>query len=227
MAKWKALLLGAAALPATAASGQGPGEVYAICTVRDVTVAGDRVIGKIYRSAIFAAPQTYDSDISLTPDKAGEVSGRFEKWVYSTYGLRSDRVSIGLGDEHYCIEAPATSDGERKLVALVQQWSSQPFPGIESVLTPWYPEGIGRKVAHLVPPSPEQQANYKAAVQKREADIAAMESAHRRAASDAKAALNQHAAEVARAAESRRQYELQRQTYREEYKSVTGRYPDE
>ena len=179
------------------------------------------------RSAIFAAPQTYDSDISLTPEKAGEVSGRFEKWVYSTYGLRSDRVSIGLGDEHYCIEAPATSDGERKLVGLIQQWSSQPFPGIESVLTPWYPEGIGRKVAHLVPPSPEQQANYKAAVQKREADIAAMESAHRRAASDAKAALNQHAAEVARAAESRRQYELQRQTYREEYKRVTGRYPDE
>ena len=224
---WKALPLVVAALAGTSASGQGPGEVYAICMVRDVTVTGDRATGKIYRSAIFSAPRSYDSDISLTPDKAGEVSALFEKWVFATHGLRPDRVSIGLGDEHYCIEAPATAEGERKLVGLVQEWSTQPFPGIESVLTGWYPEGIGKRIAHLVPPSPEQQANYDAAVRKREADIAAMESSHRRAASDAQQALDQHAAEVARAAESQRQYEQQRQAYREEYKRITGRYPEE
>lgn len=224
---WRTFLQGAAMLLGTAASGQGSGEVYAICMLRDVTVTGDRVTGKIYRSAIFSAPRTYDSDISLTPDKAGDVSASFEKWVYVTHGLRPDRVGIGVGDEHYCIEAPATAEGQRKLVSLVQEWSSQPFPGIESVLTGWYPEGIGKRIAHLVPPSSEQQAIYDAAVRKREADIAAMESSHRRAASAAQQALDRHSAEVARAAESRRQYERQRQAYREEYKRVTGRYPDE
>lgn len=218
----------AAAIIAPAAPAQQPrGTVYALCTVRDVTLQGDQVVGKVYRSAIFSVAANYERDVSLTPENGEIVSGAFEQWVNERHGLRSDRVGISEGDEHYCIEAPATAEGHQTLVRLVQEWNTQPNSGVEHVLTGWYPEGLGKRIGHLKPPSAEEQPRYRAAVQKRESDIAAMEASHRKAAAAAQQALDQHATEAARARAAQEQYERDRQAYREEYRRLTGRYPDE
>lgn len=198
---------------ATSAEAQSTESVYAICSVRDVAVAGeDRVVGKIYRSAIFSVPSNFDADISLTPERGSDVSRGFERWVHDTHRLRADRVAISDGDEHYCVEAPATEEGAQTLVRLIREWSTNPHSQVEQVLTAWYPEGFGKRIAHLVPPSTAEVEAYRAALKKRQSDIAAMEEAHSRATAEARRVQEK--------------FERERQAYREEYRRVTGRYPD-
>lgn len=210
---------------ATPAFAQSDGRVYAICTVRDVTVLEDeQTVGKIYRSTIFSLPASYENDVSLTPERGGKISANFERWVHDRHGLRPDRVSLGEGAEHYCIEAPLTETGERQLVELTQQWSIQHPEGLQQVLTEWTPPQ-GKRVARLVPPSAEALAAYTAALESRKRQIEADQAKFRQAVDDARTAVDAHAAEVEKADAAQAEYERQREAYREEYKRITGTYP--
>ncbi|HVM22124.1 MAG TPA: hypothetical protein VM308_02335 [Sphingomicrobium sp.] len=206
---------------------QSEKRVYAICTVRDVTVFKDgAVAGKVYRSAIFSAPADYDEDISMKPNRGGLASKHFEAWVATKYGLRHDRVSLGDVDEHYCIEAPYTPEGESQLIETVQGWSVGNPLGIEQLFTEWTP-WLGKREGRLVPPSEDDIARYKAALDAREQRIAADQRRLREAAARAANALAAHEAELAKAKSAQAEYERQLQRYREEYYRATGRYPDQ
>jgi len=214
-----------AAIPSVATA-QGEELVYALCSVRDVTMFqnGD-VDGKIYRSAIFSAPADYDDEISLKPNKGGLVSRHFEAWVAKTKGLRPDRVSLGNGDEHSCIEAPLTPAGENEIIKTAQAWSVSNPRSVKEVFTDWTP-WLGRRVGRLVPPSAEAIAQYEAALKARQQKIAADQQQLDQAEAEAAAVLAAHEAELAKARAAQVEYERRQQQYREEYYRVTGRYPD-
>ncbi len=213
------------ALFSTLALAQSDTRVHGICTVRDAAVReNDQVVGTIYRSTIFSAPVIYDADISLTPERGGSVSAAFERWVYEKYGFRPDRVSLGDGAEHYCVEAPFTETGEQQLVEAAQQWSMQHQEGMTQVFTEWTP-AEGKRVGRLVPPSGDALAAYKAAVDARKSQIEADQTRLRQAVDDARTAVDTHAAELEKADAAKAEYERQREAYREEYKRITGQYP--
>jgi hypothetical protein len=190
-------------------------------------VQGDRVVGKIYRSAIFEVSSNYDDDISLTPEKGGETSRQFEVWVRDTYGLRPDRARISDGDEHFCIEAPANEDGQAQLTELVQKWGTQVFNGIQLIYTGWFPRDISKRIAHINPPTSEERARYQAALTARDDEIAAQNLAHQSNVAAARQEQEKYAATLERSRAEREAYERARQAYREEYKRVTGTYPPE
>ena len=202
--------------------------VYALCTVRDVTVKDNRMVGTIYRSAVFSAPASYDADISMTPEKGGKASDAFQGWVAKEKGFRKDRMSLGKGDEHYCIEAPLTLEGKEKLVAMTRDWDNSKFPAVAMVATGWSP------------PRREWDVRFDSQLADYERLLGANRDAHRRydeelkrieekRAKDgeaAKAALEKFGRERASYEAAVAESERQRQAYREEYKRVTGRYPD-
>lgn len=203
--------------------------VYALCTVRDVTVKDNRMRGKLYRSAIFSAPASYDAVISMTPEKGGTTSKEFETWVWQTHGLSPERMRLGDGSEHYCIEAPLTLDGKAQLTKIATEWDRTKFPDVELVATTW----VRRKSAADAKFDAEL-ADYeakleavRAAEQKYEQDLASIAAKKARDASAAQAALERFAAERAAHEAVVAENERQRQAYREEYRRVTGRYPDE
>lgn len=203
--------------------------VYALCTVRDVAVKDDRMVGTIYRSAVFSASASYDSDISLTPEKGGKISAQFEQHLWKSKGFSKDRMSISSGSEHYCIEAPLTLEGKAKLEAMTRDWDKAKFPSVDMVATNWTPpkKEWDRKFDEDLAEYERRMKAVRDAEESYRSGLAAMEEAKTRNSSVTKAALDQferdRAAHAAVVAESERQ----RQAYREEYKRVTGRYPDE
>ena len=226
-------LLAASAAAAPANAAPSTENVYALCTVRDVTVADNRIKGKLYRSGIFSAPAKYDSAISMTPGLGGAVSKQFEKWVWETHGLRADRMRLGEGDEHYCIEAPLTIQGKDSLSKLITDWDNSQFPEVELVRTDWEREksAADRKFdADLAKYEQAERARL-AAVEEFERAKAANEEKKARDTAAAQAALDQYAADraaaEATAAAVAAENERRRQAYREEYRKATGRYPDE
>ena len=228
-----AIALAALAFETGAEAAKTADNVYALCTVRDVTVSGDQMRGKIYRSAIFSAPRSYEAVISPKPDKGSKVSAEFEKFVWRTYGFRPDRMSLDDRSEHWCIEEPLTLAGKEQLTKVASEWDRAKFPEIEMVKTSWSRAKSAadeRYDAELA----EYEASLRAtreAEEKYKQDVAAMEDRKSRNVAAAKAALDQfardsaaHDAEVARI---QADADRQRQAYREEYKRVMGRYPDE
>jgi hypothetical protein len=223
------VLLAALSVSSLAQAQNGKDNVYALCTVRDVAVKDNQMVGTIYRSAVFAASAAYDSDISLTPERGGLVSRQFEQFLWKSKGFSKDRMSISKGDEHYCIEAPLTLEGKAKLEAMTSDWDKAKFPRVEMVATNWSPpkRDWDRKFdAELADYEKLLKATRDAHERYRQ-DVAEVEAKKARDAVAAKAALDkfdqERAAYEAAAAESERQ----RQAYREEYKRVTGRYPGE
>lgn len=203
--------------------------VYALCTVRDVTVKDDHMVGTIYRSAVFSAPKSYDADISMTPDHGGKTSQLFQAWVAKTKGFRPDRMSLGKGDEHYCIEAPLTLEGKEQLTAMTREWDRAKFPTVEMVATDWSPPRREWDVRF-----DKQLADYEKALSanrdahtRYEAELKRVEDQRAKDGETAKAALDQFAKERAAYEAAVAESERQRQAYREEYKRVTGRYPDQ
>ena len=203
--------------------------VYALCTVRDVAVKDNQMVGTIYRSAVFSASASYDGDISLTPEKGGKVSAQFEQHLWKSKGFSKDRMSISSGSEHYCIEAPLTLEGKAKLEAMTREWDKTKFPKVDMVATGWTPpkKEWDRKFDQDLAEYERKMKAVRDAEDSYRSGLAAVEEAKARNSSVTKAALDQferdRAAHAAVVAESKRQ----RQTYREEYKRVTGRYPDE
>lgn len=203
--------------------------IYALCTVRDVTVKDNRIRGKLYRSAIFSAPRSYDANISLTPEKGGAVSREFEKWVAQAHGLRADRMSLGAGNEHYCIEAPLTLEGKAELTRIATEWDRSKFPEVELVRTSW-----ARKKSAADQKFDSELAAYEArlkavreAEEKYQRDLAEIVAKKARDSQAAQAALDRFATERAAHDAVVAENERQRQAYREEYKRVTGAYPED
>jgi hypothetical protein len=232
----------AAALLASPSAAAG-GEVYALCTVRDVTVRDDHMIGTIYRSAVFTAAADYDADISMTPEKGGKVSAAFEAHLAASRGLRKDRMALSEGDEHWCIEAPLTAAGKKKLEAMTRDWDNSKYPDVYLVSTNWSPpkpEAAAAAAAPTLTKSDhdrkfEQQiAEYekvlaasKAAQERYQQDVARVAEEKARGSAAAQAALDQFAKERAAYEAKAADAERQRQAYREEYKKVMGTYPDQ
>lgn len=211
------------AAPATGATATD--NVYALCTVRDVTVANDRMVGKIYRSAIFAVPADYDADISMTPERGGKVSAEFERFVAASRGFRADRQSLSAGEEHYCVEAPLTLAGKAQLTKLRGDWDKTKFPAVDLASTDWTPPRTAadkRFEARVA----DYEREQKAGADKYQAELAAVEEVKARNASAAKERLDQFARERAAHATVVAEAERKHQAYREEYRRVTGRYPD-
>ncbi len=224
-----AILLAALSSAAAAQPQKGKDNVYALCTVRDVAVKDNQMVGTIYRSAVFSAPASYDKDISLTPERGGTVSRQFEQHLWKTKGLSKDRMSISGGDEHYCVEAPLTLDGKAKLEAMTRDWDKAKFPRVEMVATNWSPpkRDWDRKFdAELADYEKLLKATREAHERYRQ-DVAEVEAKKARDAVAAKAALDKFAQERAAYEAAAAESERQRQAYREEYKRVTGRYPDQ
>lgn len=218
---------GAAAAGASAAAGTD--NVYALCTVRDVTVENNRMVGTIYRSAIFSAPASYDGEISMTPEHGGKVSAEFEKWVAGSKGFRADRKSLSKGDEHYCIEAPLTLDGKAQLDKLRRDWDRAKFPRVDLVATDWTPKR-GDADRRFDAALEDYERNLQAtrdAQQKYKNDLAQVEATKSRNAQAAEAARAQFAQERAAYEAAAAESERQRQAYREAFKKATGHYPDE
>lgn len=215
----------AAVLATPVAAAPPTDNVYALCTVRDVTVANDRMVGKVYRSAIFAAAANYDNDISMTPERGGKVSADFERFVAASRGFRADRQSLSAGEEHYCIEAPLTLAGKTQLEKLRGDWDKGKFPAVDLAVTDWTPPrtAADKRFEARVADYERQQ---KAGADKYQAELAAVEDVKARNASAAKARLDQFAGEQAAHAVVVAEAERKRQAYREEYQRVTGRYPD-
>ena len=203
--------------------------VYALCTVRDVAVKDNQMVGTIYRSAVFSASAAYDKDISLTPERGGAVSRQFEQHLWKTKGFSKDRMSISSGDEHYCIEAPLTLEGKAKLEAMTRDWDKSKFPRVEMVATGWSPpkREWDRKFDQELADYERKMKAVRDAEESYRSGLAAMEEAKARNASTTKAALDRFERERAAHAAAVAESERQRQAYREEYKRVTGRYPDE
>jgi hypothetical protein len=203
--------------------------VYALCTVRDVAVKDNQMVGTIYRSAVFSASAAYDSDISLTPEKGGKVSQQFEQHVWKSKGFSKDRMSISDGDEHYCVEAPLTLEGKAMLEAMTRDWDKAKFPRVDMVATGWTPprREWDRKFDEELADYERKMKAVRDAEERYRSGLAAVEEAKARNASTTKAALDQFERERAAHAAVVAESERQRQAYREEYKRVTGRYPDE
>lgn len=212
-----------------AAAAKTADNVYVLCTVRDVAVQDNRMKGKIYRSAVFSAPRSYDAVISMTPEKGGEASREFEQWVWKTKGLSTDRMSLSDGDEHYCIEAPLTLEGKERLAKVATEWDRSKFPEVELVSTSWT-----RKRSAADARFDAELADYEASLrairdaeQKYQSDLADIAAKKARDSQAAQAALDRFARERAAHEAVVAEHDRQRQAYREEYKRVTGRYPDE
>ena len=89
MTRGRGLLLLAMLSAASAVHAQkGKDNVYALCTVRDVAVKDDQMVGTIYRSAVSSASASYDKDISLTPERGGKVSAQFEQHLWKAKGFQ-------------------------------------------------------------------------------------------------------------------------------------------
>ncbi|MEO7603204.1 MAG: hypothetical protein ABIS39_08120 [Sphingomicrobium sp.] len=202
--------------------------VYALCTVRDVAVKDNQMVGTIYRSSVFSAPASYDSDISMTPERGGKVSEQFEQYLWKSRGLSAGRMSISKGDEHYCIEAPLTLEGKAQLEAMTREWDKSKFPRVELVATDWFPpqrEWDRRFDVDLADYEKLLKAT-RAAHERYRQDIAEVEAKKARDTAAAQAALEKFAQERAAYEAAAAESERQRQAYREEYRRVTGRYPD-
>jgi hypothetical protein len=223
------LLLAAIPVASAAEAKKSKDNVYALCTVRDVAVKDDQMVGTIYRSAVFSASASYDRDISMTPEKGGDVSRQFEQHLWTTKGFSKDRMSISSGDEHYCIEAPLTLEGKARLEAMTREWDKSKFPRVEMVATGWSPpkrEWDRKFDAELADYERKMKAVRDAEESYRQG-LAAMEEAKARNASTTKAVLDQFERERATHAAGVAESERQHQAYREEYKRITGRYPDQ
>ena len=224
-----AILLAALSSAAAGQPQKGKDNVYALCTVRDVAVKDNQMVGTIYRSVVFSASASYDNDISLTPERGGTVSHQFEQHLWKTKGFSKDRMSISSGDEHYCVEAPLTLDGKAKLEAMTRDWDKTKFPRVDMVATNWSPpkRDWDRKFdAELADYERLLKATRDAHERYRQ-DVAEVEAKKARDAVAAKAALDKFAQERAAYEAAAAESERQRQAYREEFKRVTGRYPDE
>lgn len=235
----------ALALAAPAAAQSANGEVYALCTVRDVTVSNDQMVGTVYRSAVFKAPADYDDDISMTPEKGGRVSAAFEEHLAKARGFRKDRMALSKGDEHYCIEAPLTAAGKKKLEAMTRDWDHAKFPEVYLVATNWSPPKIeepstvagaaakmtksdnDRKFEQQMAEYEKTLAANRAAHENYAKALAEVEAQRARDGAAAKVALDEFNRERAAYEAAVAESERQRQAYREEYKRVTGRYPDQ
>ena len=99
--------------------------IYALCTVRDVTVKDDQMVGTIYRSAVFSAPASYDKRHLADPGEGRQGQPDVRGCIAKSKGLSKDRMSLGKGDEHYCIEAPLTLEGKDKLEAMTRDWDQR------------------------------------------------------------------------------------------------------
>ena len=226
----KRLILLAALCTASAAYAQkGKDNVYALCTVRDVAVKDNQMVGTIYRSAVFSASVSYDSDISLTPERGGKTSLAFEQHLWKSKGFSKDRMSISSGDEHYCIEAPLTLDGKAKLEAMTRDWDKAKFPRVDMVATNWTPpkKEWDRKFDEKLADYERRMKEVRDAEESYRSGLAAMAEAKARNSSVTRAALDQFERDRAAHAAVVAENERQRQAYREEYKRATGRYPDE
>jgi len=223
------VLLSVLPFASQAAPQKAKDNVYALCTVRDVAVKDNQMVGTIYRSAVFSAPAAYDGDISLTPEKGGKVSAQFEQHLWKSKGFSKDRMSISNGDEHYCIEAPLTLEGKAKLEAMTREWDKTKFPRVDLVATGWSPpkKDWDRKFDEELAEYERKMKAVRDAEEGYRSGLAAMEETKARNASMTKAALDQFEREQAAHAAAVAESERQRQAYREEYKRVTGRYPDE
>jgi hypothetical protein len=223
------ILLAALASAAAAAPKKTADNVYALCTVRDVAVKDDQMVGTIYRSAVFSASAAYDGDISLTPERGGNVSRQFEQHLWKSKGFSKDRMSISKGDEHYCIEAPLTLEGKAKLEAMTREWDKSKFPRVDMVATGWTPpkREWDRKFDAELADYEQKMKSVRDAEARYSNALAAMERAKSRNASTTKAALDQFERERAAHADAVAESERKQQAYREEYKRATGRYPGE
>jgi hypothetical protein len=222
------MLMTALLVPSVAKAQKGRDNVYALCTVRDVAVKDDQMVGTIYRSAVFSASSSYDSEISMTPERGGKVSRLFEQHLWKAQGFSKDRMSISRGDEHYCIEAPLTLEGKAQLEAMTRDWDKSKFPRVELVATGWSPpqkEWDRRFDADLAGYEKLLEAT-RDAHERYQRDVAEVESKKARDTAAAKAALDKFARERAAYEAAAAESERQRQAYREEYKRSTGRYPD-
>lgn len=219
--------IGLAGQPAAAA--KTADNVYALCTVRDVTVQDNRMRGKMYRSAVFSAPASYDPVISMAPEKGGATSKQFEAWVWKTHGLSAGRMRLGNGSEHYCIEAPLTLEGKSQLTKLATEWDRSKFPDVELVGTNWARPKTAADLKFDAELAAYEASlrSVRAAEEKYSQDLAAIASKKARDTQAAQAALDQFARERAAHEAVVAENERQRRAYREEYKRVTGRYPDE
>ena len=223
------VLLAALCASTAALARKGKDNVYALCTVRDVAVKDNQMVGTIYRSAVFSAATSYDSDISLNPEKGGKVSAQFEQHLWKSKGFSKDRMSISSGDEHYCIEAPLTLEGKAKLEAMTRDWDKAKFPRVDMVATGWTPpkREWDRKFDQDLAHYERKLKAVRAAEESYRSGLSTMEETKARNASTTKAALDQFERERAAHAAAVAESERQRQAYREEYKRVTGRYPDQ
>ena len=200
-------------IPAIAA---GP-EIYGFCTVRDIVFANETYTGKVYRTEIFSVPRTYDSEISMTPMVGGKESATLERWVGRKFGFRPDRTGDPRESQHYRIEAPLTENGAASLRTLHKAWDQFAFPNVALVRVPWIP--MEATVVHDPAPLDRYQRDVSAAAAAAERSAAGARAAKLRIEQERAA----HAAKVqARDAENERN----QQAYREEYKRLTGRYPN-